>query len=228
MKGSLPALVLVAVASSLATVATTELLRGSDPEPQAALAGKSAGTPGAASWEATPGRLEGPREGRPPSSLEEPAGGPSEMGLRLQALERRLADLERRAEGAAVPATELPAPDSLRVVVLDWLSAEREAWAEEEQARQERKRRAQREFDARYRAYMLKRRHDLEDWEEERLIAIFVETARRTAAIEDSVDPATDDPEEVERRWEEFDEWVERYEREQMGPELWSKLAQDG
>ena len=36
----------------------------------------------------------------------------------------------------------------------------------------------------------------------------------------------TDDPEEVEARWEEFDAWAEQYEKDAMGPELYRKIEQ--
>jgi len=49
----------------------------------------------------------------------------------------------------------------------------------------------------------------------------------RTEEIERSIDLQTDDPEEVEARWAEFDEWVDQREREltaRLDPALYEKI----
>ena len=42
-----------------------------------------------------------------------------------------------------------------------------------------------------------------------------------------TLDPLTDDPEEVEARWVEFDEWADQYERDEMGQELFDLIRGD-
>ena len=62
--------------------------------------------------------------------------------------------------------------------------------------------------------------------------AVFVSSSavslrERQEAIQASLDPLTDDPAEVEARWEEFDEWIDRREREvtmRVDPALYERL----
>ena len=74
---------------------------------------------------------------------------------------------------------------------------------------------------------MLAQEHGLEAWQEEKFAELFLEMGKRSDEIDASIDPAKDDPKEVEARWLAYDEWVDRRERElteQLDPELYEKI----
>ena len=199
---------LVAVASSIATVGALELLRGARPARA----------------------IEPETEPAATRVLYRATGNPD----RLAELERRIAALELDRVSLRTPVSPEsgppPSQDDLRNLVLELLAAEREAGSHSDELEREQERRKEREFDARYHALMFAKEHGLADWQRERFAQLFIETAERTAEIEGSIDPLIDDPEAVEARWIEFDEWVDRREREltlQVDPELYRKLYGD-
>ena len=227
MKTSPVTVALVAVASSLATVGIIELLRGARPGSQPALAVEP--PPGSSAALA-------PRGVEPPvlktRALDQPPGYTGYED-RLAELERRLAALELGSTSGRAPVpsatwatSELPPQDDLRDLVLDWVAEEREARWRAEVLEEEEGRRKQQEFETRFHAYMLAQEHDLADWQEDKLAEVFLEVEVRRMEIEEDIDPLTDDPEEVEARWVEFDEWAERYEREELG-ELYDQISGD-
>jgi len=71
---------------------------------------------------------------------------------------------------------------------------------------------------------MIAQEHELEDWQEDLLAEVFLAVEERRSEVEEGIDPLTEDPEEVERRFVEFDEWAETYSREHLGEELWRLL----
>jgi len=214
--------VLVAVASSLATVGAIELLRGSPPGSRSSAA------------------LEPPPE--PPAALAPRGVGPlvpaarapdqpTDYEARLIELERRMSALELASTARRRPETsatgELPPQDELRELVLDWVAEEREARSRARGLEEEEGRRKELEFKARYQAHMLAQEHGLARWQEDEFAELFLETRVRAEEIEKSIDPRADDPEEVEARWAEFDEWVEQREREltaRLDPALYEKI----
>ncbi len=227
MKTSLITVALVTVATSLATVGIIELLRGARPGSQPDLAVEP--PPGSSAALA-------PRGVEPVVSathaLDQPPGYTAYED-RLLELERRLAALElgstsRRAPvpSATAATGELPPQDDLRDLVLDWVAEEREARWRAEELQEAEDRRKEQEFDARFHAYMLAQEHDLADWQKDKLAQVFLEVEVRRVEIEEDIDPLTDDPEEVEERWVEFDEWAEQVEKEELG-ELYDQISGD-
>ena len=49
-----------------------------------------------------------------------------------------------------------------------------------------------------------------------------------TGEMEESIDPMTDDPELLEARWVEFDEWAEQRYQEILGPQLVEEIFGHG
>ncbi len=221
MKGSTILVVGVAVVSSVATVAASELLRGSRSASQSALAVEQPIATSAA-------RASREVEPLPPATLDPLAGYED----RLAELERRLAALESaptRQLAAAVSSAEgLPPRDELRDLVLAWVAEDREARGRSEELDAEAKRLAERGFDARYGAHLVALEHGLAKWQEEKFAEHYLETVERRDEIEDSIDLSSGDPAEIEARWVEFDEWCEQRERELVSlvgrPELFDKL----
>jgi len=217
----LPWVVLVSALTSLATVAAVELLR--EPRVDAA-AGAAAGR---ATVRPVAPRPES-RETLAPA-VRVPLPPPDGWEARLVELERRMSSLEstRQAAPTAPPPVDLPSRSELRDLVLDWVAQEREARGQARELEQEDEKRAKLEFDARFQAHMLAQEHGLAEWQEKEFAALFLEIGERTAEIEAGIDPAVDDPREVEARWVEFDEWVDQREREltaRIDPALYEKI----
>ena len=170
-------------------------------------------------------------------SLLAPAGAgdqPTEYAERLVELERRLAALELGSASGRMPVTatddELPPEHALRELVLDWVADDREARRQAEELEGEEERRKQLEFDARYQALMMAQEHGLASWQRDKFAELFIEIGQRAQEIEQDVDLQADDPEEVEARWVEYDEWVDQLEREltaRLDPELYDKIYGD-
>jgi len=219
--------VLVGVASALATLLAVELVRGGPARadgarPAPAGASEVRGEPGVA-----PPAALAPLAERAPAS-------DADARRRLDALEERMAAVEallrrrplEREKGAEAP----EGGGELRRLVFDWIAEEREERDRERAARSQLDRRAQLEFDAGFQALMFAREHDLLDWQRERFEELFLEIGERSRAIQETTDPATDDPAEVEARWVAFDEWVDGREREVtrlVAPELYGELYGD-
>lgn len=222
MKSSTTLVVAVAVVSSVATVAAIELLRGSRPVGQPALAVEQPIATSAA-------RALREVEALPPATQAlDPLAGYED---RLAELERRLAALERaptrQPASTASTSEELPPEEELRDLVLAWVAEDREALGRSEKLDAEAKERAERAFDARYQARMVALEHGLANWQEEKLAELYLEIGERTDEIEDSIDLSSADPAEIEARWVEFDEWAEQRERDVcslVDPALYNKL----
>lgn len=215
----LPWVVLVSAVTALATVGAIELLRESRAS-SAAVRGveRSPARQPQASVETL----------APPARVPVP---PAEWEERLAELERRLGDLElaptRQPASTASPPGDLPSRGELRDLVLDWVAQEREARGQARELEQEDEKRAQLRFEARFQAHMFAEEHGLAEWQEKEFATLFLEIGERTAEIEAGIDPAVDDPREVEARWVEFDEWVDRREREltaRIDPALYAKI----
>ena len=211
MKTSPVTIALVAVASSLATVGTIELLRGSRPVSPASAIGPPPESSAALAARGSEPLVPATRAVDQSTAYED----------RLVELERRIAALEFGSSSRRAPVTsatsELPPEGDLRDLVLDWVTEERETRRRAQELEEEERRRKEREFEARFRAHMLAQEHDLADWQEKKLAEVFLAVQERSAEVERGIDPLTDDPEQVEARWIEFDEWAERYEREELG-----------
>ncbi len=223
MESSTILVVAVAVVSSVATVAAIELLRGSRPVSQQALAVEQPIATSAA-------RASREVEPLPPATQAlDPLAGYED---RLAELERRLAALERaptrQPAATASSVEELPPKDELRDLVLAWVAEDREALRRSEKLDAEAEERAERAFDARYQARMVALEHGLAKWQEEKFAELYLETMERRDEIEDSIDLSSGDPAEIEARWVEFDEWCEQRERELASlvrrPELYDKI----
>ena len=217
---SLITVALVAVASSLVTVGTIELMRSSPTLSRSAMA------------------IDSPAqdfEDQVAHGVEPPVSAtlalPPEYEHRLRELEQRLAALELGSSSNRVPVApdtgELPGEDDLRELVLGWVAEEREARSHAVERTGEEELRSKREYEARFTAHMFAEEHGLDDWARDEFAELFLKTAQRTAEIEASIDISEDDPEEVEARWIEFDQWVEQLEREltaQVSLELYEKI----
>lgn len=213
------AVVFLAVGSSLLTVGAIELLRNSWSAPEAA---QKVG-PGAKPPAAPASRLAGPPV---PAST-----APADLAAyeeRLAKFERRILALEQNRASRRVlepsAADGAAQGDELRELVLGWVAEDREARRRAAELEQEEARQKERGFDARYQAHLLALEHDLPEWEEERLGRLFLEIESRRGDLEGDIDPLTDDPKEVERRFVEFDEWAERRQLEELGQELYERL----
>lgn len=228
MKTPLVPVALVAVASSLATVGTVELLRS---PPVVALEPA-----------ASPPTARAPRGDEDAVRMMRPADPPAELTHRLAgAYEDRLAELERRitvleldaasARTPVTPVTNEPSDQQeLRDLVLDWVAEEREARSRDAALEGEDARRKEIEFQSRQQAFAFAQEHGLGQWQQDEFAALFLEMGIRADEIERSIDLAHDDPEEVERRWTEFDEWIERREREltlRVDPLLYDEIYGD-
>lgn len=228
MKMSPLIIALVAVVSSLATVAALELFRTpapasvSDPAAEPVREVRAAADPQvrpAAQLQA-PAKLE-----RSPSIPEA-----SDLTERIAALELRLAQLEAGTPRRTPASDPTPAPEeqeALRGLVFDWIAEERETHKQDRVAADEQAKRSAMEFKARYQALEFAREHDLEDWQQERWAELFLLMREREREILADVDIERDDPAEVEARWEEYDEWVDRLEREltlEITPELYEEI----
>lgn len=226
MKSPTILVVAVAVVSSVATVAAIELLRGSRPVSQPALAVEQ---PIATSAASASQSSQGVEPLPPATQAPDPLAGYED---RLAELERRLVALERAPtrQPAATVSTieELPPVDELRDLVLAWVAADREALGRSGELDAEAKRRAERAFDARYGAHMVALEHGLARWQEEKFAELYLGTMERRDEIEDSIDLSSGDPAEIEARWVEYDEWCEQRERELVSlvgrPELYDKI----
>jgi len=113
-------------------------------------------------------------------------------------------------------------------MVLSWVAEDRAERGRASHVAAAARKLKEQEFSARYQAHMLALEHDLPQWEEDKLFAIFLEIGRRSKEVEAQIDPMTQDPAEVEALWEEFDRWVEQFERNEMGPDLWKRIADGG
>jgi len=205
------------------TVATVELLRSPRNETRVAES-VDAVTPSVAAPTSEPLRTPGVRE----SSAALPMAGSVDRD-RLRELERRIEALEAEPRSRRVPLDApddaLPPAEELRDLVLTWIAEERDERAAARELEGERDQLTAMEFEARYRAFTYKEEHDLTDWEEAKLVEIFVAVEKRRREVEASFDLSEAVPAKVEARWVEFDEWAEQYERDAMGPRLWEMLS---
>lgn len=226
-------IILVAVASSLATVATLNLAQ----ESQAAQTGKRrtsiAPLPAVdgAPTEVTAVPMHFPEADR------DVRLGEAEEAL-LHALEARLGALEERLEAVELGSSErrqiIPRPErkpqeeaQLRDLVLDWVAEDRQARAQAASLADEEEERLERQYESRYEAMMFAKEHDLEEWQRDEFARLFLERDLHASEIEQEIDPTRDDPEEVEARWLAFDEWIDQRERDltqRIAPELYEEL----
>ena len=224
MKTSPFVVVLLAAGSSVATVAILDFLREPPTDvaerptrtvsPSPARPAPETSTPQAADSAVVP-----PVELAPPEDLE----------TRLAEIERRIGALELGATSARAPVAaegSPPSQDDLRELVLDWVAEDRLARSRARALEAEEDARKESEFNARYQALMLAQEHDLEDWHRDKFADIFLLADDRRREIEAEIDPLTQNPEEVEAIWLEFDEWIEKLEREvtALDPELYAKI----
>ena len=218
MKSSPIRVVVIAVTSSVATVAAVELLREARPVSQPAVA---VGQPVAARAPDAEPLVPAPRAPDPPADYEQ----------RLAELERRLAALElassRQPASTTSAREKVPAEDELRERVLRWVAEDREALGRSTELEAEAKRRTEREWDARYGAHLFALEHHLAKWQEEKFAELYLAIKERELEIEAGIDMSSDDPGEIEARFVEFDEWCEQREREVtllMDPELYREM----
>ena len=228
MKSSVPTLILVAVASSLATVESLELLRGS---PQGVQPASSGDAQVESAGDTAPRAVEPLVPARMAETAAIAADSAVDPGARLDELERRVSALELDLDSPRTPVTsaaaEPPPQSDLRELVLEWVAEEREVRSRAEELEQEEQRLKEVEFGARHDALMFAQEHGLAQWQQDRFAELFLETARRADELEADMDIGRDNPEELEARWAEFDEWVDRREREltaEVDPDLYEKL----
>jgi len=230
MKPSWLPILLSVLASSLLTAGAIELLRSP-------LATRE---PGEAS---RPPAVHAARPAGPADAVLDPSGaepGHTELLARLERLERRLKSLEAtRTERVAVaPAAPRPRLEELdegeqeqmRLLVLDWVGQDRRDRHREAEQREQEAVRSELQFEARHRAREIARDFDLPSWQEERFRELFLETSLRAHELEETIDFARDSPEDVERRWHEFELWVEQRERElaaEIDPDLYEEMYGD-
>ncbi len=207
---------LVAILSSVTTVAAIEFLRVKPQTTPAIAGGLGPGEAGAESL-----RLA-VRDGTPATPGKE----------RFAELERRIAALELEAQAVRAPvaladAKEPPTSEELRALVLGWVDDEREARAQAEQLAAQHERQRILEQGAKHEARSLALEHTLTQGEEEAIWKLLLEVELRREALEAELDPRPEDPEEFERRWAEFDEWAGQRYRGQLGQSLVDELFSD-
>lgn len=226
MKPGWPALIAVSVLSSLTTLAVMTWLGSRDV--------RADGEPRPVTASSQPSAVRVAEPNDPlvaPSS--EGASGPSVSDIRLAELERRVSALEasgtsesvgnggRRALAGEPSNAE---GEALREQVLGWIAEEREA-RRAEQARQDEADRARDlKFQVDYTSLKMAKEHGLADWQQTRLAEVFLEIETRRREIDEGIDPRTQDPAEIEARWEEFDTWADARFREELGPDLYERL----
>jgi len=218
---------LLAVASSLATVATFELLRGSP------LAVPATSVVEARPLSPTAGRTHEaePHNVEVLSAVDPAHGQPTNFQIRLAELELRIAALEvdprpaRESESTKVEAQRQKT--ELRTLVLDWIAEEREDRRRAELLKNEQDRLTGLEFSSRYRANELAEQFNLADWEVNKLVDLFLEIEARRKEVEEGLDFGTVDPDEFEARWTEFDEWADQRYLDMLGQDLADKLLSD-
>ena len=207
--------VLIAVASSLATAGALELFSA---KPRTAPVESLA---------------RSPSPSLPPkaAALLDPATSvplAPDFGGRLRLLEERIDALERpRARQPVSPAADTRNGDDLRALVMDWIAEEREARRLQAELAAEEENRTQRDFDIRVGAKAMAEEHGLSDHERESLVTLRIEVEDRRAELESAVDPRTSDPAEVERSWVDFEEWMKRRAVEELGPGRAAELFGD-
>ena len=216
MKANLGLVLIVAVASSLVTAGVLELVRV---RPHVAPVEARVPNP-----EPAPDPAE-PVPARVPEELQPPDLG---QASRLAEIERRLAAIERALTSSRAPVgadgAALDEREALRTQVLDWVAADRERRIQEAERDEEEAIRKEREFDVRVEVRRLAQEHGLSTWQEERLVAVWLEVEDKRRELEESVDPLTAVPEEVEQQFAGFEAWVRQRIEEELGSELATEI----
>lgn len=207
-------LVIVGVASSLATVGVLELWRSGSPGEQGQVA-ESVDQSSLAS------RVADARNSRLGQSSSHRSADRDEhlsvLEARIRKLESPPIDRRRPVEWEAMPEPDADAQSELRDLVLGWVAEEREAqvqakedaWLEEQT------------FIARATARRTAEKYGLAASEEAKIVEILVDVEVRRRETELSFEMDTLDPDEFEARWLEFDNWADEHLREGMGPKLY-------
>jgi hypothetical protein len=218
VKFNLLTVIAVALLSSLATLGLQELFRGQST---------------AVESNVTPTDVEIPADQL--FDQASPNSDSLDVQQRLAELEQRFgryeqAQIERATIQPPIPETSADPTESsedLRAMVHEWIAEEREIHEAELKRQRDDQHKKNVEFDARYDAHLLAIRFDLASWEEDKLQQLFTEVEIRRHQTEQGLDPRTMDPEEMERIWEDFDQWADGRYQEMLGSELVDRVFTD-